>query len=135
MGQTPPPPPGAASGGTTRPSLVTAAAVLLFVGGGFGVLGGLLALFGGGWFGGVLGGAVAVFGIIVLAISALQIWAGVQILNLREAGRILGIVLSAIGALLALGQLGGSAGGGVLSLAINGFVIYALITTQSYFRK
>ncbi len=127
--------PSGSPGGQARPGLVTAAAVLLFIGGAFGVLGGLVAVTGGGILGGGLGGIAVVFGILTLAIGGLEIYAGVQVLALKEQGRIIGLVLAAIGALLSLLQIGASPGSAILGLAINGFVLYALSTTASAFRR
>ncbi len=127
---------GPPSGGSqARPGIVTAAAVLLFIGGGFGILGGLFAVTGGGFIGGGLGGIAVVFGIIMLAIGALEIYAGVQVLALKEQGRMIGLALAAIGALISLLQIGASPGSAILGLAINGFIVYALWTSASAFRR
>lgn len=127
---------GAPTGGSQeRPGIVTAAAVLLFIGGAFGILGGVLGVTGGGFIGGSLGGIAVVFGIIMLAVGALEIYAGVQVLALKEQGRIIGLALAAIGALLSLVQIGASPGSSIIGLAINGFILYALWTTASAFRR
>ncbi len=127
--------PAGPSGGPTRPGIVTAAAVLLFVGGGLGALGGLLAVTGGGFLGGAFGGIAIVLGLVMLAVGALEIYAGVQVLALKEQGRVIGLALAAIGALLSLLQLGAAPGSAIIGLAINGFVIYALVTTASAFHR
>ena len=137
MAQAPLPPPPSSGGypsGGQRPGLVTAAAVLLFIGGGLGVVAGLLFTFAAESFGGSSSGIVVVLGLITLAISALEIYAGVQILALKESGRRLGLILAAVGAALALLALLGGTGQQIISLAINGFVVYALATTKEYFR-
>jgi hypothetical protein len=131
---TPSMPPGPA-GSPARPQMVTAAAVLLFIGGGLGILAGLLAVTGGGILGGGLGGVAIVFGLFSLAVGGLQIYAGVQVLALKEQGRIIAIVLAAIGLALSLLQIGASPGGAIIGLAINGFIIYALVTNASAFRR
>lgn len=123
------------SGSPARPGIVTAAAVLLFVGGGLGALGGLLAVTGGGFLGGAFGGIAIVLGLVMLAVGALEIYAGVQVLALKEQGRVIGLALAAIGALLSLLQLGAAPGSAIVGLAINGFVIYALVTTASAFHR
>ncbi len=127
--------PAGPSGSPTRPGIVTAAAVLLFVGGGLGALGGLLAVTGGGFLGGAFGGIAIVLGLVMLAVGALEIYAGVQVLALKEQGRVIGLALAAIGALLSLLQLGAAPGSAIIGLAINGFVIYALVTTASAFHR
>ena len=120
-----PPPPGPAG---ARPPLVTVAAVLLFIGGGLGVLVGLLLLLGSG-----LHWIFPVLGIISIGVGAAQIYAGVQIMAARERGRIMGIALAGIGALIALAQIGRSPGSTIVSILINGFVIYALVVNEAYF--
>jgi hypothetical protein len=120
-----PPPPGPAG---ARPPLVTVAAVLLFIGGGLGVLVGLLLLLGSG-----LHWIFPVLGIISIGVGAAQIYAGVQIMAARERGRIMGIALAGLGALLALAQIGRSPGSAIVSILINGFVIYALVVNEAYF--
>lgn len=140
MDQTPPPPPPdfpSSPAGGARPGVITAVAVLMFIGGGLSVLAGLLAVAGGGMLGDAFGGggALAVFGIVVLAVGAAQIYAGVQILGLRERGRILGIVLAGLSALLTLPQLGQAAGSAIVGLAIDGFIIWALVTNAAVFRR
>ncbi|MFN2590099.1 MAG: hypothetical protein ABR518_04965 [Actinomycetota bacterium] len=124
----PPPPEGTPEPGTGRPvrsPLVTAAAVLLIIGGALGVIFGLF-LFGGGAFGVILA-------IVVLAVSALQIYAGIQVLGLHERGRIIGIVLAAIGALFALISLFRGVPTSIISILIDAFVIYALVTNADEF--
>lgn len=141
MDQTPPPPPpeypSRRPAGGARPGVITAVAVLMFVGGGLSVLAGLLAVGGGGMLGDAFGGGgtLAVFGILVLAVGAVQIYAGVQILGLRERGRILGIVIAGLSALLTLPQLGDAAGSAIISLAIDAFIIWALVTNAEVFQK
>lgn len=115
--------------GSTRPGVVTAAAVLLFVAGGFAILTGLLALALSS-----LAAILAVFAVLYLAVGALEIYAGVLVLQLRERGRMIGMVLAAIGALFALILIGKTPFTSIISLAINGFVIWALYSNESHFR-
>jgi hypothetical protein len=117
--------------GATRPGLVTAAAVLMFVSAGVGVLT-LIALFVGGFIPRVFGG----FGIMTLAFAGFDIWVGILVLKLRETGRLLGILLAAIAAVVALPELGSSGVlAGLVSLVIHGFIIYALVTTKEHFTR
>lgn len=88
-----------------------------------------------GLIGGRLGGLAIVLGLVTLAVGGLEIYAEVQVLGLKEQGRILAVVLAAIGALLALVQIGASPGSSVIGLAINGFIIYALVTNATSFRR
>lgn len=142
--QTPPPPPppfGAYPGQppgqpAQRPGVVTAAAVLFFVAGGLSVLGGLLALVGGALFASVSGafGAILVFvAIVVLAVGALDLYCGGQVLNLRRRGYTLGIVLAIISGVLALIQIGRSPGYEILQIAVDAFIIWALYSNKDLF--
>ena len=123
------PPPAGPAG---RPQVVTAAAIVLFVAGGLGILGGLLA------FGviSLLGSFVVILAIIQIAIGAAAIYAGVQIMALKEQGRVLGLVLAAIGALFALIYLVAyQSFYQVIPLLLYGFVVWALWTNAQHFRR
>jgi hypothetical protein len=125
-----PPPPGAgAPAPGARPGVVTAAGILLIVAGAFAILGGLLSFGAAG-----LGGIFVILAVILLAIGALEIYAGIQILGLRERGRIIGLVVAGIGAIFSLIFLI-TAGDftQIISLALDAFVIWALMTNQQYF--
>lgn len=147
MAQAPPPPPpssmppGAAGGGggSPRPGAVTAVAVLFFVFGGLSALFGLLGLLGGGIVAteadGGIGGIIIVFSIISLAVGALQIWAGIEILKLKERGRMLGIILAAIAALLQLLNIGEAPVFSIIFIGVYGFVIWALSQNKEYFSE
>lgn len=102
-----------------RPGGVTFAAVLLIILGSLSLLFGLLfglaaALIGGsdlGPLGGAAAGALAVVGILVIALGVVQLIAGIKVLKLSNGWRITGIVFSCIiGALIALGLVGSLAG-------------------------
>ena len=129
----PPPPDGGAPG--ARPGAVTAAAVLLLIGGALAVLGGLLLLTGAGVAAGrSVGGLFVFFGLIFLGVGALQVYAGIKVLDLRETGRQLGMVLAGVAAVLNLLSLGRTPGSSVIGLAIDGFILYALVTNAEFFR-
>ena len=131
MAEYPPPPP---RPGSTRPGVVTAAAILLIVAGGLSVLVGLLLLAGAGRAAGAgVGGLFAVLAIMSLAVGALQIYAGIQVLNLRSVGRTLGIALAAIGAVFALLSIGRTTGTNIIGIAIDVFIIWALVTNADVF--
>lgn len=127
MSQPPPPPPAVPPPAGVRPPLVTAAAVLLFIGGALGIIAGLILL--------SVAGLFVLIGILSVLIGAAQIYAGVQILAGREQGRMLGIILAGLGAVFALISIAQSPATAVISLALNGFVIYALVTNEAYFRR
>jgi hypothetical protein len=114
-------------GGTSaRPPLVTAAGVLLIVSGGLSILLSLFLLGGGGLF--------LLYVLIGLAVGGLTIFAGLQVLQLRMQGRSLGIALAAIGGIFALVSLIRGNVFSIVGLAIDAFVIYALVTSESSFR-
>jgi hypothetical protein len=133
MAQVPPP---GGTGAPVRPPLVTAAAIVLFVVGGLQILFGLFAFGGAGVVAGSgFGGALVIIGIIAILIGAASIYAGVQVMALKEQGRMIGLVISGIGALLALIGLVTGNFGQILGLLAYGFVIYALVTTSEAFRR
>lgn len=116
--------------GATRPPMVTVAAVLLIIGGVLNVLGGLLLLGAGGEFGALL----LVLGIIALVLGAVQIFAGVNVLQLKERGRRIGLVVAGAAILLQLLSITQTPVNSVIGILINGFVIYALTQHASHFR-
>jgi hypothetical protein len=99
-----------------RPTGVTILAVLCFIGAGFCVLGALVFLFGGtmlsslgaaGGGGAFLAGLGMAAAVIFLAIAALYVATGIGLIGLKNWGRILTIVLVALGLLsAAFGLLG-----------------------------
>jgi hypothetical protein len=125
----PPPPPDRPIG--ARPGVVTAAAVLLIIGGAFALLGALI-LFG---VGGSLGGLFVVLGLIFLAVGALQLYAGVQVLGLREQGRKIGIVLAGVAGVLNLVSIAKTPFSSIVGIAIDVFIIWALTQNAPYFRE
>jgi hypothetical protein len=131
MSDTPPPAPDRP---VQRPGIVTAAAVLLIVAGGFSVLGGLLLLTGAGVAAGVgVGGLFIVLALISLGLGALEIYAGVQCLNLKESGRQIGVILAVIAAVLQVFSIGRSPGTAIVGIALDLFVVYALTQNKQYF--
>jgi len=113
-------------GASARPPLVTAAGILLIVSG---VLTVLFTIF---LFD--VSGSAVFYVLLTSAVAAITIWAGVQVLQLREQGRMLGLVLAGIGVVFALLALLRGAPVSVINLALNGFVLYALATSAPAFR-
>jgi hypothetical protein len=111
--------------------VVTAAAVLLIIGGAFALLGGLI-LFG---VGGNLGGLFVVLGLVFLAVGALQLYAGIQVLALREQGRKIGIVLAAVAGVLNLLSIAKTPFSSIVGIAIDLFILWALTQNAQYFRE
>ncbi len=140
-----PPPSGAPSG--QRPGLVTAAGVLEIILGAVGILIGVLFVTAGSLFVGAvsnvegvdtgaasgLGGIFIVVAIIIALVGVLEIYAGIQILKLRERGRMIGLVLAIISLVLNLLSIGQSSSTSIVSILISGFIIYALVTTKEHF--
>ena len=119
---------------STRPSVVTTVAVLLFIRGGLSILGGVIALAGGSFLAGFGGtGALVVWGIIAMLVGMVEIWAGTGILNLREQARMVAIAVVGIDAALTIIFLVQGAGGGVIGLALDAFVIWTLVTKKDLF--
>ncbi len=81
---------------------------------------------------GDFGTGLAIFSFVV---AALQAVAGVTVLLRKGAGRILGIVLAAIGFFLAAFAVLGGDPSQLLGLGLNGFVLYALTTNAAYFAR
>jgi hypothetical protein len=124
-----------ATGPRRRPPVVTTAAVVLLVSALFYGLGVALLQMAGGS-GNKLAGvqlSSSTSAALFLGVGALQAVAGVLVLARRPAGRSLGIVLASVGIVLALLGAGSDAVNTLLSLLLNGFVIYALATSRSAF--
>jgi hypothetical protein len=118
-----------------RPGIVTAAAVLLLVGGGLTTLASILILSAGDRTAlpGIGTDAVHTVGTIALVIGAVEVLVGILVLRLVPAGRVLGIIFGVLGLLGALRSLGSPQS--MITLAVDGFVVYALATTGDAFRR
>jgi hypothetical protein len=133
------PTPRPASPSTPRPGAVTGAAAILLI------AGALVSIFG------VMGltgdrvdidapfldgdGAGRIVGLVLVIQGALSLLAGWLILRLRPAGRVLGIVLSVLGIVGGLAQLRSTGSSGFLTLALDAFVIYVLLTYGFLFKE
>jgi len=103
------------------------------VGGVLGILLGILLLAGAGAARGRgAGGLFTMVGLVSIVVGAIQSYAGLQVLNLREVGRTLGIAIAAVGAVFALLSVG-RAPGALLTIVIDLFIIYALTQNKQYF--
>jgi hypothetical protein len=113
--------------------MVTGAGVLLIVGGILGILLGILLMAGAGAVRGRgAGGLFTMVGLISVLVGAVQTYAGIQVLNLREIGRTLGIAIAAVSAVFALLSVG-RAPGAIITILIDLFIIYALTQNKQYF--
>ena len=132
------PTPRPATAPARRPGAVTGAAGFLIVAGALSLVFGLMALSGDGLDvevpfvdGGSVERAIAV---ALLVQGGLSLFAGVLVLRLRPAGRVLGIVIACLGILSGLASLRNAGSSGLLALALDGFVLYALLAYGFVFR-
>ncbi len=98
-------PPSRRVAGTHRSGLVTFAGIMLILAGSFNILDGIVALADDERFNGdaLLFGDLAAWGFWWLFIGLLQIWAGTQVMKLKDVGMMMGIAFAELpGALDAL---------------------------------
>jgi hypothetical protein len=122
-----------------RPPVLTGAAAILMIAGALILYFGAMDLVGDGVDidAPLLDGEAAgrVVAVVFVVQGCLSLLAGLLILRLRPAGRILGIVITAVGIVSALVQLRRSGSSGFLTLALDGFVLYALLTYGFLFKQ
>ena len=148
MNDIPPPPsdpvpgvptPRPATRPTSRPPALTAAALILMIAGALLLYFGAMDLTGNGvdidtpFLDGEDAGRI--IAVILIVQGGLSLLAGWWTLRLRPAGRILGIVLTVVGIVSALAQLRRSGSSGFLTLALDAFVLYALLTYGFLFKQ
>jgi hypothetical protein len=133
------PPPRPATAPRSRPPALTGAAVILMIAGALILYFGAMDLTGDGvdidapFLDGE--GTSRVVALVLIAQGCLSLLAGWWIFRLRPAGRVLGIVLTVIGIVGALAQLRRSGSSGFLTLALDAFVLYALLTYGFLFKQ
>lgn len=117
--------------GIERPTGVTILSVLAFIVGIFGALGGLLVVAAGtaaaAYGFGIEGGLAVVIGALVLIVGLLWLAVGWGLWNINKWGYQLAMILAIIGIILALP---GIAGAGIVTIIINGIIIYYLIQPE-----
>ena len=117
--------------GPARPGIVTAAGVLLIIAGALQVLFGLLfvagAVAGGGFF--------TLIAIVLLAVGAVEIYAGIKVLGLQEVGRRIGLAVAAVVLLFNLLSIRRAPVSAIVGIVLNGFILYALIQHGEHFRS
>ena len=111
---------------SARPPLITAAGIVLIIAGALSVVSALILL-------SLAGGLGILYVLIGLAVGAASIWAGWMVLQLREQGRSLGLILAIVGAVFALIAVIQGSTVSIINLALDAFLIYALSTTRQYF--
>jgi hypothetical protein len=73
--------------------------------------------------------------VVVVIQGALALLAGWLVLRLRPAGRILGIVLVVVGIVSGLAQLSDTGSSGLLTLALDAYILYALLAYGFAFKS
>ncbi len=115
-----------------RPMGVTVLAILAFIGGAFGILGALALLGLGVAFAGYAGGGLSfIFGIVLLVLSALELYIGWGFWNLKRTAWSLGLVVFGASLIIQFIEmiLGYSAiSSFIISLIIYGILLYYLLT-------
>jgi len=115
-----------------RPTGVTILAILAFIGGAFGILGGLALLGIGVAFAGVAGGGLSfIFGIVLIVLSALELWIGYGFWTLKRSAWSLGLVVFGASLIVQFVELllsYTSITSFVVSLVIYGVILYYLMT-------
>lgn len=131
-----------ATGPMHRPGWVTFVAVMEFIGAGFALLGGLFAMLAGsviaaafesglGEFGDFVAGFIVVLGIILIGFGVLAIFVGIGLLKGRAWARITAIVLIILSAAFSLISLVTGDFTSIVSLAVDGLMLYALFNPQT----
>lgn len=123
-------------GGTRRRStVITIAGVLLIVAGVFAAFAGLLILMtgDGATIEGVGDGSPTLPVIVTMVLACLEVGSGVLVLRCAPVGRTLGIVVAALGIAGGLAVVGTPRG--LVTIAIFGFVVYALVTNAEAFGR
>ena len=106
-----------------------AAAVVLIAGGALNVISTVRA------FGSELGG-LEIVNLVLSAIVGLGlVYAGMLVMRLREDGRVLGIALASVGAAFAALALIQGFTPAIVTLLLNAFVVYVLLTQAEAFRR
>ncbi len=124
---------------TSRPPALTGAALILMIAGALLLYFGAMDLTGNGvdidtpFLDGEDAGRI--IAVILIVQGGLSLLAGWWTLRLRPAGRTLGIVLTVVGIVSALAQLRRSGSSGFLTLALDAFVLYALLTYGFLFKQ
>jgi len=144
-----------------RTVLAVIAGILLLLGGLLGILVGVALMVGGGVFvatfrdylgtvpelgdgatvGGIVGGMILFFGVIILAYSLAYVIGGIGVLRSRDWGRVIGVVISLISGLIWLSGVTGSssletgaAESQLAALVGLGIHVYILVTLLFFWR-
>jgi hypothetical protein len=77
-------------------------------------------------------GAIAI-ALVVLGVAELA--GAALVFLLHPVGRVLGFVLGAVGVVIGLATAGNSPANGLVTVGLNGYVIYAMAASGSSFRR
>lgn len=110
-----------------KPPLATSAAVLLIIVGALNLIS-VPALFD-------LGGIGTVVGVLGLILGIGGILGGIQVLQLKEQGRVMGMAVAGVGALFNVYAITQGITPQFVGLALNAFIIYALVQTKPSFTR
>jgi hypothetical protein len=118
-----------------RSGLVTFAAIALFLVGSFNLLDGVAALADDQRFNGdkLLFGDLSAWGFWWIFIGLLQVWAGSQVLKMKDVGMIMGIAFAGLNAFTQLMFIDAYPAWSIVILVIDFIVIYALSTSAGEF--
>jgi hypothetical protein len=72
--------------------------------------------------------------LVFFSLAAINLIAATLVLRLRPNGRTIGLIAAGIGIVVGLGSLGASPSRGLLTLALDGFVVWVLLTEGDAFR-
>jgi len=121
--------------GTHRSGLVTFAGIMLILVGSFNILDGIVALADDERFNGdrLLFGDLSAWGFWWLFIGLLQIWAGTQVMKLKDVGMMMGIAFAGLNAFTHLMFLDAYPVWSLVILVIDVIIIYALASSADDF--
>jgi hypothetical protein len=72
--------------------------------------------------------------LVFFSLAAINLIAGTLVLRLRPNGRMIGFIAGGIGIVVGLGSLASSPSRALLTLALDGFVVWVLLTEADAFR-
>ena len=118
-----------------RSGLVTFAAIVLILVGSFNLLDGVVALADDERFNGdrLLFGDLSAWGFWWIFIGLLQVWAGVQVMKLKDVGMMMGIAFAGLNAFTQLMFLDAYPAWAIVIMVLDLIVIYALATSADQF--
>jgi hypothetical protein len=124
---------------TTRPGLVTFAGVMMFVLGGFQLTWAIVEFSNAAWLAGTaygnFNGYLWLWGILDLLLAAVSFYAGYDILRGGTFGQVYGVLVAGLSAIRWFFYLPAAPWAGIVAIAIDVLIIYALVAHSDYFRR